>query len=185
MQASGNSHHELTDRSIDRSESMQAKMTTEAVQPSGYDADLTNTLGAHHLAEPPLDAKPAEEPGVNVVFKKDVQSDSDANSVDNNSNDVNLSEPPLPNPGHLHSPEVEPHHVLTAARNDKADAIMEAHKERVEVEANAYLQSEMRKVHARANMAQVSFFWFFTTCHPLIPNPGRLIVFIKAGVLPR
>jgi hypothetical protein len=162
---------------------MQATMTTEAVQPSGFDPNLMNTLGAHHLTEPPLDAKPAEEPEVGVVFKKDVQSDSDANSVNNHN--VNLTEPPPPDPGHLYSHEVEPHNVLTAARNEKADAIMEAHKERVEVEANAYLQSEMRKVHARANMAQVSLTSFFTTSHPPIPNPGRLIIFIKAGVLPR
>lgn len=178
-------------------------MTTEPVQPSGYDPNSMNTLGAHHLADSPRDAKPAaEEPQVlDVVFKKDVQSDhdSDADSVNNdhNNNDVNLLSdeppPPAPDPGHLQpSPEVEdePPNVLAAApRNEKADAIMEAHKERVEVEANAYLQSEMRKVHARANMAQVIKLLLILHYLPprllIIPNPGRLIIFIEAGVLPR
>ena len=40
-------------------------------------------------------------------------------------------------------------------RNEKAEAFNEARKERVEVEANAYLASEIRKVNARAQTAQV------------------------------
>lgn len=129
---------------------MQAAMTTESVQPSGYDPNLMNTFGAH---QPRPDVKPAEVPEGHAVFKKGVQSDSDANGVNNS--DVNLAESPSPDLAHWHSSKVEPRNVLTTARNEKADAILEAHKERVEVEANAYLQSEMRKVHARANTAQV------------------------------
>lgn len=40
-------------------------------------------------------------------------------------------------------------------RHEKAEAFLEARKERVEVEANAYLESEIRKVNARAHTAQV------------------------------
>ncbi|KAG0616417.1 hypothetical protein M758_5G113700 [Ceratodon purpureus] len=39
-------------------------------------------------------------------------------------------------------------------RYEKAEAFLEARKERVEVEANAYLESEIRKVNARAHTAQ-------------------------------
>lgn len=40
-------------------------------------------------------------------------------------------------------------------RHEKAEAFLDARKERVEVEANAYLESEIRKVNARAHTAQV------------------------------
>jgi hypothetical protein len=42
-----------------------------------------------------------------------------------------------------------------AVRNVKAETIAEAHRERVEAEARAYLQSETRKAEARAATAQV------------------------------
>lgn len=42
------------------------------------------------------------------------------------------------------------------SRFEKAEVISAARKERVEVEANAYLESEIRKVNARAHIAQVS-----------------------------
>lgn len=42
-----------------------------------------------------------------------------------------------------------------AVRNVKAETIAEAHRERVEAEARAYLQSETRKAEAHAATAQV------------------------------
>ena len=57
-------------------------------------------------------------------------------------------------------------------RYEKAEAFLEARRERVEVEANAYLESEIRKVNARAHTAQVHL-------------SGRLILFppLALGVL--
>lgn len=48
-------------------------------------------------------------------------------------------------------------------RHEKAEMILEAHKERVETEAKAYLQSEIRKADARAHTAEV------------IPSSGSLV----------
>jgi len=59
------------------------------------------------------------------------------------------------------------------SRNEKAEAYSEARKERVEVEANAYLESEIRKVNARAQTAQVHL----SQCHPSfhICHPSNVV----------
>jgi len=47
-------------------------------------------------------------------------------------------------------------------RNHEEEAAAEAHKQRVEVEANTYLQAEIRKVEARAATSQVFVVYIFS-----------------------
>jgi len=55
-----------------------------------------------------------------------------------------------------------------AVRNVKAETIAEAHRERVEAEARAYLQSETRKAEAHAATAQVKQLqWMNPVCRML------------------
>jgi hypothetical protein len=47
-------------------------------------------------------------------------------------------------------------------RNHEEEAAAEAHKQRVEAEANTYLQAEIRKVEARAATSQVCVVYIFS-----------------------
>lgn len=60
------------------------------------------------------------------------------------------------------------------SRHEKAEAFSEARRERVEVEANAYLESEIRKVNARAHTAQVNSLATHISCpyHSPDIDPG-------------
>jgi hypothetical protein len=58
--------------------------------------------------------------------------------------------------------EVTSDSVDLQVKNQKAEMLAKAHKERVEAEAHAYLQAEIRKIEARAQTAIVGFSSFST-----------------------
>jgi hypothetical protein len=64
--------------------------------------------------------------------------------------------------------EVTSDSVDLQVKNQKAEMLAKAHKERVEAEVHAYLQAEIRKIDARAQTAIVGFSSFSTNILAMI-----------------